>query len=84
MANKSWTATDVEQSSLTLDLAGGDLHIKRNYVFIDADGDVVPVGHRTLRRSVAWDSVPQAIKDALTDIDAWTRSEILAEEGMDG
>ena len=79
MANKTWTATGVEQGQLTLQMVGDNLCIGRVYTFTGAS----TVGHRKLRRTVAWADVPAAIKGALTSIDNWTRAEILAKEGME-
>ena len=83
MANKSWTATDIIQGELTLQLVGDELHVKRVYSFVDDEGEALGIGHRKLRRTVDWDDVPTNIQSALVDISAWTKAEILAEEGME-
>jgi len=82
MTNKSWTAADVIQGALTLQLVGDELHVKRVYSFVDNEDKALSIGHRKLRRTVDWDDVPASIRSALADISAWTKAEILAEEGM--
>lgn len=82
MANKTWIAVDIKLGHLSLEKIGDDLHIQRVYTFLDDERNCLPVGTHKLVRSKDWDSLPSNIKSALQAIDAWTRSEILTEEGM--
>ena len=83
MTDKVWTATDVRLGKLAILPQGSDLQIERRYEFLDADGEVLTqiAGGRVVA-SVAFASLPANIKTALLDIDAWTKAQALAQEGM--
>ena len=89
---KQWTisATSIEYGriSLWVDNAG-DLRYNRPYNFLDADGntirEIAPVegmGGGVLSGGMPWADVPPDIQKALTQIDAFTKSEIDKKEGI--
>ena len=80
---KTWTATDVKADKVQLWIdSAGNLHIERHYVFVDEQGDPVPIAGGLLSESIPWTEVPQEIRDALTTINTWTLDQILQQEGM--
>lgn len=83
MAEKTWTAVDVQAGKVQLWVdADARLHIERPYVFIDVDTQPLPMGERLYAETTEWAEVPSSIRDALTAIDAYTRAAILTQEGM--
>jgi hypothetical protein len=83
MANKTWTAADLRMDRLTLSKEGTTLRIERRYTFVDAGGsELTQIAGGRLVREVPIASVPQNILDGLQAIDAWTKSEALAQEGI--
>lgn len=85
MADKTWTATDLELGKLSImPQGGGVLQFERRYQFIDSNGDVLSqiAGGRVVE-SVTFASLPTNIQTALQDIDTWTKQQALIQEGMD-
>lgn len=84
MADKSWTATDLELGSLKINpRAGGELHVERRYQFLDAAGEVLTQikGGRFVT-DVAISSLPAEVIDALQVMDTWTKNQALIQEEM--
>ena len=89
---KQWTisATTIEYGRITLWIdEAGDLRYSRPYAFKDAQGktirEVAPVegmGGGSLEGGMQWDKVPADIRKALEQIDAFTKSEIRKQEGL--
>lgn len=84
MADKIWTATDIELGKLTiLPLVDGEITIQRRYVFLGAGGEVLTdIASGRLNETVVFSSLPQSIRDALATIDDWTYNRSLDQEGM--
>lgn len=83
MADKTWIATDLQLGKLAIGPHNSTLHIERRYTFLDANGDVMPEikGGRFVA-DIEWSSLPTNIQDALTAINAWTKTQALIQEGM--
>jgi len=82
MADKTWTATDVQMGKLSINVIDGVLFLDRRYQFVDGSGDVLPIQAGRVTAEVAWADVPQDIRAALVDINDWTKNQALAQEGM--
>lgn len=83
MADKTWTATDVELGKLTIHRFGNELKVERRYEFLDAQGGVLEqiAGGRVLETMPIAD-LPQNVLSALQTIDDWTKQKALEQEGM--
>ncbi len=83
MANKTWTATDLELGKLTITRQGDTLHVERRYQFVDGDGDVLAqiAGGRIIA-DVAISALPTGVASALAAIDTWTKNQALEQEEM--
>lgn len=63
--------------------SGSLLYLSRKYDFLDADGNVLEIiGTRTMQTAIPWVDVPQNIKDALVEIDTYTKNQINQQEGI--
>ena len=85
MADKTWTATDLELGKLTIirTRTGQDLHLERRYRFLDAEDAVLTqIAGGRVSETVAIVDLPADILDALQKIDAWTKQKALEQEGM--
>ncbi len=88
MADKTWVATDLELGPLKLTPYMVEdalhLHVERRYKFVDADGSLLNniAGGRVIR-DVVFADLPDNIRGAIIDIDAWTKYQALAQEDMD-
>jgi len=83
MADKTWTATDLELGKLSLLRRGDEIHIERRYKFLDSGGVVLEqiAGGRYVD-DIAISSLPSEVASALQTIDTWTKNQALAQEGM--
>jgi len=86
MADKIWTAADVKLGPLKITPRNDKaktMHIERRYGFIDAEGNVLAqvAGGRVVA-DIPFAELPASIRAALQDIDAWTKSQALEQEGM--
>lgn len=83
MANKTWTATDLQLGKLTIHRFGSDIQVERRYKFLDTEGAVLEqiAGGRVLK-TVPLAELPIDILAALQKIDAWTKNKALEQEGM--
>lgn len=83
MANKTWTATDLQLGKLTIHRLENELQLERRYKFLDAQGDVLEqIASRRVLESVPIAGIPQNILVALQAIDQWTKRKALEQEGM--
>lgn len=80
---KTWTATDLELGKLVIYRAGTNLHVERRYQFVDAGGAILDqiAGGRVVEE-IAISAVPANILSALEEIDTWTKTKALQQEGM--
>ncbi len=83
MADKTWTATDLELGKLTIHRTPTELRVERRYKFKDSNGDILSqiVGGRLLVEE-KFSEIPASIPAALQTIDAWTKQQALDQEGM--
>jgi hypothetical protein len=83
---KTIEATDIKFGRLQIwqDNAG-DLRYRRDYEFVDADGNVVRFddSQTVYDGGIPWDKVPQHIKDVLIEIDAYTKDKIRKQENIE-
>ncbi len=83
MADKTWTATDLQMGKLGVNVIDGILYLERRYVFLDTNGDVLEqIAGGRVTDVIAWADVPANIKTALADVDTWTKNKALTQEGM--
>ena len=86
MADKTWTATDLELGKLTINrnrVVSSTLRIERRYKFLDADGEVLEqIAGRSVLLDVEIADIPSDILTALQAIDTWTKNRALEQEGM--
>lgn len=84
MANKTWTAADLHLGKLTIHPQGTAIHLERRYRFVDEHGDVLNqiAGGRVVEQ-LEFVTLPENIRTALLDIDAWTKAQALEQEGME-
>jgi len=84
MADKTWTATDLELGRLVIHARDGEVHLERRYKFLDSGGLVIPqiAGGRVVE-DIPVASIPANILSALQELNTWTKDKALAQEGMD-
>lgn len=82
--SKTFTATDIQQGIMYLHpVESGNLRVQQNYRFVGTDPLFDDLEHRVIDLTVAWSSLPQNVKDALTTINNHLYNQILAREGME-
>ena len=83
MANKVWTAADLLLGKLTIIQASNEIHLERRYKFLDAQGEILAqIAGGRVSETMALVDIPQDILAALQEIDAWTKTKALEQEGM--
>jgi len=62
---------------------GANIGLQRRYEFVGANGDVLgQIAGDAVTAEFAFSNLPQNIRDALLDIDAWTKQKALEQEDM--
>ena len=80
---KTWTAHDIQPGQLTITRDGSSFQFERCYRFLDEQGGTIEhLAAGTVLQTIPWEELPGDVKSALSRLDAWTRSEALAQEGM--
>jgi len=83
MADKTWTAVDLELGKLTIHRFGNNLQVESRYKFLDAQGEILAqIAGGRVTETVMIADVPANILSALQEIDAWRKTKALEKEGM--
>jgi hypothetical protein len=87
MTIKTWTLSaagiDYGKTEIWTEDDGSIVYVNRLYSFVDADGNILEIiGLRNAQTAVLWSDVPQNIKDALIEIDTYTKNQINQQEGI--
>jgi len=84
MADKTWTATDLQLGPLKITPRNGSVHIERRYKFLDSTGAILEqiAGGRFVA-DIALTSLPAEVSSALQTINTWTKNQALIQEGME-
>lgn len=80
---KSWTAHDLQLGKLTITRLDDSLQIERRYTFLDSSRQPLTAiaGNRVVA-IIQLTALPDTIKDALQQIDTWTKQQALTQENM--
>jgi hypothetical protein len=82
---KTVTVSNIEQGRLYIDPIDeeGRLPVQRDYTLVGDDQTLLDrSGTFVMSRNPLWSDVPANIQAALLEINAWTATEILSDEGM--
>lgn len=81
---KIWTAANIKMGTIKMSLIGSVLYTTQGYSFVDVNGDDLPeLAKNTISTNNEFDSLPDNIKQALTDINTFMYEQALIKEGME-
>ncbi len=81
---KIWTAANIKMGTIKMNLIGSVLYTTQGYSFVDVNGDDLPeLAKNTISTNNEFDSLPDNIKQALTDINTFMYEQALIKEGME-
>jgi hypothetical protein len=86
MANKTWTATDLNMGVLRLkrDDVEGTLSIMEGYSYADENGDTIEdLPKKTISTTVAYADLPDTVITGLLTVFEYIYGQALIEEGME-